>query len=184
MTSAQLRLRLGGLSLALLTLIGATQAQPLELQSVLPSATLAGRYRFTSWGFEIYDARLWVAPGFRANEYERHAFALELTYLRDFSNAAISKRSLEEMQRQPGFPKAQLASWQHALGGAFPDVQKGDRITGLYQPDKGTVFFTNGRRSGVIADPAFGPLFFGIWLSTQSSEPRLRTALLADLPAW
>lgn len=179
MTTALLRLGLHGLLLGLLMMVGATQAQPLELQSILPSATLSGSYRFTSWGFQIYEARLWVAPGFKANEYERHAFALELTYLRDFSNAAISKRSLEEMQRQPDFPMEKLASWQHALRSAFPDVRQGDRITGIYQPDKGTVFITNGRETGMIADTAFGPLFFGIWLSAQSSEPHMRAALLA-----
>jgi hypothetical protein len=177
--STRLRLGLRGVLLGLLMMVGAIQAQPLELQSVLPSATLAGRYRFTSWGFEIYEAQLWVAPGFKANEYARHAFALELTYLRDFSNAAISQRSLEEMQRQANFPNEKLASWHSALHSAFPDVQKGDRITGIYQPDKGTVFLTNGRETGAIADTAFGPLFFGIWLSAQSSEPRMRTALLA-----
>jgi hypothetical protein len=178
-TSARLRLGLRGLLLGLLMMFGGLQAQPLELQSVLPSATLSGHYRFTHWGFQVYEARLWVAPGFKANEYERHAFALELTYLRDFSNAAISKRSLEEMERQPGFPMEKRASWQQALRSAFPDVHKGDRITGIYQPDKGTVFLTNGRETGMIADTAFGPIFFGIWLSAQSPEPRMRAALLA-----
>jgi hypothetical protein len=178
-TGARLRLGLRGLLLGLLMTIGATQAQPLELQSVLPSATLSGHYRFTSLGFQIYEARLWVAPGFKGDEYERHAFALELTYLRNFGNEAISKRSLKEMQRLHGFPMEKLASWQQALRGAFPDVHKGDRITGIYRPDKGTVFLTNGRETGMISDAAFGPLFFGIWLSAQSPEPRMRAALLA-----
>lgn len=182
MTGVPLRLGLRFLLLGLLAIVGAAQAQPLEIQSTLPSAALTGHYRFTSWGFDIYEARLWVAPGFKANEYERHAFALELSYMRDFSNASISKRSLEEMQRQPDFPKAQLTSWQDALRNAFPDVHKGDRITGIYLPDKGTVFLTNGRETGAIADAAFGRFFFGIWLSAQSSEPRLRAALLAGVP--
>lgn len=160
-------------------MVGATQALALELQSVLPSATIAGRHRFTSWGFDVYEAQLWVAPGFKASEYERHAFALELNYLRDFSSAAISKRSLEEMQRQNGFPSEKLAVWQQALRSAIPDVRKGDRVTGIYQPDRGTVFLINGQETGMIADNAFGPLFFGIWLSAQSSEPRMRAALLA-----
>ena len=167
--------------MGLLLALGTAQAQPLELDTALPSAMLAGHYRFTSWGFDVYDARLWVEPGFKAGEYERHAFALELSYLRDFTNQAISKRSMEEMQRQPGFPLPQLKSWQRALHSAFPDVRKGDRITGVYRPGKGTVFLTNGRQTGIVADAEFGQFFFGIWLSVHSSEPRLREALLANV---
>ena len=174
------RIGLGGAVLALLGTLGAVHAQPVELQSTLPSTTLAGSYRFSIWGVGIYDAKLWVAPGFKADEYARHAFALELTYLRNFSNESIAKRSMQEMQRQPGFPNAQLVSWQQALRNALPDVRAGDRITGVYRPNKSTLFLTHGRETGEVGDAGFGPFFFGIWLSTYSSEPRLREALLAD----
>ena len=61
----------------------------------------------------------------------------------------------------------------------FPDVKASDRLTGIHQPGVGAVFLFNGRAKGEIRDPAFAKAFFGIWLSAQSSEPRLRTALLA-----
>lgn len=181
MTNARIRIGLWGAVFALLGALGAVHAQPVELQNALPSATLAGNYRFSIWGVGIYDAKLWVAPGFKADEYARHAFALEMTYLRDFSNEALAKRSMQEMQRQPGFPKAQVASWQQALRNALPDVHVGDRLTGVYRPNKSTIFLTNGRETGEVADAEFGPFFFGIWLSTHSSQPRLREALLADV---
>ena len=182
MTNARLRTGLCAALLALLAAFGTARAQPLELQSALPSATLAGHYRFTAWGFDIYEAKLWITPGFKADEYARHAFAMQISYLRDFSNEALAQRSVDEMQRQPDFPKAQIPSWQRALRGAFPDVHKGDRITAIYRPDKGTVFLTNGRETGVIADAGFGQFFFGIWLSPHNADPRLREALLAAAP--
>ncbi|MGP1684941.1 MAG: hypothetical protein ACTS8S_21670 [Giesbergeria sp.] len=40
-------------------------------------------------------------------------------------------------------------------------------------------FLFNGQAHGQIDDPLFARLFFGIWLSPQSSEPTLRAALLA-----
>ena len=181
MKNARLRTGLWGVALALLGALGAVQAQPVELQSMLPSATLAGNYRFSIWGVGIYDAKLWVEPGFKADEYARHAFALEMTYLRDFSSEALAKRSIQEMQRQPGFPQARLAAWQQDLRSALPDVHVGDRLTGVYRPNKTTIFLTNGRETGEVADTEFGPFFFGIWLSTHSSQPRLREALLADV---
>lgn len=169
------------LLVGVLASMGMANTQPLELRGVLPAATLAGSSQVTVWGFEVYDAKLWVAPGFKASEYERHAFALELIYLRDFTNEAITKRSLAEMQRQPGFPPARLQAWQQLLRGAFPDVRKGDRITGIYRPGDETVFMTNGQRTGVVRDAEFSRLFFGIWLSVHTSEPRLREALLAGV---
>ena len=171
---------LGALVL-LLSVIGAASPQRLELRGLLPAATLGGSSRFTYWGFAIYDASLWIEPGFQASGYERHVFALELTYLRDFTNQAITRRSLEEMQRLPGFPPAQRMPWQKALRNAFPDVHKGDRITGVNRPGIGIEFVTNGQPSGTIRDPEFARLFFGIWLSDHTSEPRLREALLAGV---
>lgn len=161
---------------------GGTQTRPAGVGPTLPSATLAGSSQFTYWGFQVYNASLWVAPGFRPQEYERHGFALELEYLRDFSNADITRRSIEEMRRL-GTPPAQLAAWQTALQDAFPDVRRGDRITGIHQPGQGTTFMTNGQKTGAIDDPEFARMFFGIWLSPRTSEPRMRQALLARIPA-
>ena len=167
----------------LLACAGASFAQPQELRSVLPAARLAGSSRLSVLGFGVYDATLWVEPDFQASDYERHAFALELSYLRDFTNNDIARRSITEMQRQPGFPAAQREAWELALRSAFPDVRKGDRITGVHRPGTGAVFLTNGTLSGTIRDEGFSRLFFGIWLSAHTSEPRLREALLAGVAA-
>ena len=77
---------------------------------------------------------------------------------------------------------AQAAQWQKALEEALPDVQKGDRITGVYRPGQGVLFLANGRRGGEIRDAQLARLFFSIWLGPQTSEPRLREALLAGTP--
>ena len=166
------------LATALLALPGQTGAQPQEIRATLPLATLAGQARFTFWGFQVYDASLWVQPGFTAAAYERHAFALELSYLRDFTNEAIAKRSIDEMRRLPGSTEAQLMAWLPLLREAFPDISKGDRIIGIHRPGEGVVFITNGKTTGAILDAEFGRQFFGIWLSVRTSEPRLRGALL------
>ena len=157
----------------------AAAAQPHQVQTVLPQATLAGQGRLTFWGLHVYDASLWIQPGFKSAEYEGHAFALELHYLRDFTNEAIAQRSIEEMQRLRGASASQLAAWQVLLRDAIPDIKKGDRVVGMHRPGAGVVFFTNGQATGTIRDPDFGKMFFGIWLSTSTSEPRLREALLA-----
>ncbi|WP_394790729.1 chalcone isomerase family protein [Rhodoferax sp.] len=156
---------------------------PTEVAAALPSASFSGSARLSVWGFEVYDAQLWVAPGFQSARYADSAFVLELRYLRDFSRSDIARRSLVEMRRNASIPELQASAWQHLLEQAIPDVKKGDRITGIYQPQtRSARFLTNGRPTGEISDGDFARLFFGIWLSPQTSEPAMRKALLASNP--
>jgi hypothetical protein len=143
---------------------------------------LAGSARLTVWGFDVYDARLWISDDFRRDDFARHRFALELSYLRSFASADIAKHSLAEMQRMSVIAPAQAAAWLQALRRALPDVRKGDRITGVHRPGAGVVFLINGRLGCEIRDADFSSHFFAIWLSAQTSEPALRQALLAQAP--
>lgn len=152
-------------------------AQP-ELNT-LPGARLVGKARLTVWGFDVYDARLWAPAPFSAASYGTSALALELVYLRNFQAADIAERSLQEMRRSQPVSDAQAAQWKAALMRVIPDVRKGDRITGVHRPGQGAAFWVNGRASGEIPDTTFARLFFGIWLSPDTSEPRMRQALLA-----
>lgn len=154
----------------------AASAAAAPLAGVLPAGQ--GTLRF--WGMDIYRARLWVSPGFAASDYAALPLALELTYARAFSAQAIAQRSIAEMRRIGPFSAAQATRWQQALQAALPDVQPGDRLVGLYQPAQGVRFELRGRTVGTVADPAFARLFFGIWLSPQTSEPQLRTELLGS----
>ncbi len=140
-----------------------------------------GTLRFL--GLPIYRARLWVAPQFDARDYAAHPLALELTYERGFSAAAIAQRSLAEMRRIAPVSEAQAARWQQALQAALPDVQQGDRLTGRYQPGQGVRFELHGRSTGAVDDADFARLFFGIWLAPQTSEPGLRAQLLGERQA-
>ena len=155
------------------------EALPPELRTSLPAADLAGQATLRFWGLEIYQATLWVAPGFADAAYAQSPFALELRYQRDFKGADIAQRSLAEMQAQAPLSEAQAAAWGQRLRELFPDVQRGDRLTGEHQPAVGARFWHNGRWLGELRDPVFAERFFGIWLSPRSSEPQLRRGLLA-----
>ena len=63
---------------------------------------------------------------------------------------------------------------------AFPDVAPSDRLTGVHLPGEATRFFHNGRPTSAVVDPAFGRLFFGIWLAATTSEPELRRRLIGS----
>jgi len=151
-------------------------------RSLLPNAQPAGRGRLTVWGFEVYDASLWVTPGFRHAQFDQHAFALDLAYLRAFSAREIAERSIAEMARAGTFDPAQAQRWQAALEALLPPVQRGDRLTGVHRPGRGATFLFNGKAVGEIADAEFARLFFAIWLGERSSEVALRRQLVAGTP--
>jgi len=166
--------------------IASTAAEPAApavsvFASPLSGARLAGSARMRFWGLDIYQARLWVRPGFQPTDFARHTFALELDYQRSFSRTDIATRSIEEMRRVGRFSETQASDWLDALRAALPDVKKGDRITGVHLPGTGMRFLLNGQLYAEVRDTELAPLFFGIWLSPATSEPALRQSLLAQV---
>ena len=155
---------------------------PAFVAESVPGALFGGSARMRFLGFEIYDAALWVAPGFQASKYAQSPLILDLRYLRGLYGSAIAKRSISEMRRAGSFNAEQEQRWLAAMEASFPDVKEGDRITGVHNPVSGARFWFNGLARAPINDPEFSRLFFGIWLSSATSEPKLRTALLANLP--
>jgi hypothetical protein len=82
------------------------------------------------------------------------------------------------MRRGRTLSPAQATEWLAAMRRTFPDVNKGDRLTGVYLPGQASYFALNGQPRAPVRDAAFGPAFFGIWLADHSSEPALRRQLL------
>ncbi len=156
-------------------------ALPQDLRVEFAQAQLAGQAKLTVWGFKVYNASLWVSPGFRARDFDEHAFVLDLSYLRQLSGEQIAERSLAEMQRATALDDAKAAQWLREMREIFPNVRAGDHLTGVHRPGGGTTFLFNGKRRGEIRDPEFARLFFGIWLAHTTSEPRMRQELLAKV---
>jgi len=175
------------LALASATAVTSASAQPLAappqvLQELAPGLRAAGAGRLRWFGLDLYEARLWTEPGFRAGSALRHRLMLELTYRRAFRSADIARRSLAEMERAAPLAVDDAARWSAELRRVLPDVQPGDRVSGVHLPDRGAIFFVNGQLAGRIDDGRFSERFFGIWLAATTSEPALRAALLAGSP--
>ena len=163
--------------------VGLLQAQPVpavppELTGELNGARLQGSGNMRFLGLHIYDARLWVGAQPVTGEWSALPFALELQYARSLKGEQIAERSLKEMQRQGEIPEIAAERWLGNMKQLFPDVNAGDRITGLNVPGGGARFFVNGSFRGEPREADFARLFFGIWLSPRTSEPALRETLL------
>lgn len=155
------------------TLAALASAQP-----ATSSMRALGQARLVVYGFGIYDAKLLASEGFSVNNYAAASFALELRYLRSFSGTMIAERSLKEMRRLSPVSDSQAALWLSDMKKTFPDVKKGDQLIGVHRPDGTASFSLNGHPIGEVRDAEFTRLFFGIWLSTQTSEPKMRNLLI------
>jgi len=155
---------------------------PAFIRQALPEAALWGQGQMRFLGLRIYDARLWAGSRFEAADFGACPLALELNYHRAFTGAAIAQRSIDEIERQGDLTPAQAQRWLKALAAVLPDVQPGDRLTGLYQPGQGMRLWRGQQPLGAIDDAELARRFFGIWLSPRTSEPSLRSALLARKP--
>jgi hypothetical protein len=151
---------------------------PAQVTRALSRAQMLGRSRLRVYGFNIYDATLWAEPDFSVENYFRQGFALELQYLRSFTGNSIAERSLQEMQRLGQFSSEKAGQWLAQMRQIFPDVQKADQLMGLHRGNGAVSFFLNHNLVGQVQDEEFGRLFFGIWLSPQTREPKMRNELL------
>lgn len=154
---------------------------PLAVQSLLPVVRRRGMARMRFVGLSIYDAYLWTPVEFDAHHYGVHSFALDLFYWRHLRGHLIAQRAMQEMQRAGSMDPMLAKRWLQFMEQNFPDVQEGDRLTGVHLPQQGAQFFFNGKAWAQTDDAAFSERFFGIWLAPWTSEPRLRSQLLAEL---
>ena len=157
-----------------------TTAMPAEVSFGLKQAQLQGRANLRYFGFLVYEARLWTPPGFDAQRYDAHPFALELEYARKLDGSAIAERSIAEMKRVGDFSETQAKAWLALMMQAFPNVGAQDRLTGLHDGKGGVRFFFNGKQTANINDKDYARLFFGIWLSTKTTAPGLRAELIGQ----
>jgi hypothetical protein len=151
---------------------------PAEVRSELADAALIGEGRLRYFGLHIYDAALWGQGRAGELSIDTDAVGLELRYARSLKGALIAERSLKEMQGVGAVSDAQGPRWLQEMQRVFPDVDAGDRLTGIHRPGEGVRFFLNGKLRGEVRDAAFAKLFFSIWLSPRTSQPQLRLALL------
>lgn len=150
-----------------------------QQQLALPGTTAIGSGTFRWFGLALYDATLFAErDSFNADKWTATPLALELAYARSLVGKKIAEASVDEMKKLGVGNAEQLRAWDAAMKQVFPDVNKGTRLTGIYRPGQPTRFLLNGDPIGEIADPAFGPAFFAIWLHPNTSAPKLREALL------
>ncbi len=142
----------------------------------LPPLKLRGGGLLRMFGFQIYNSFLWT-PGGEAFDPAK-PFVLDIQYLRNFEGRKLAERSIDEMRGQGVGNDTVYAKWLAEMTRVFPNVKPEDRLTGIFTSERTARFFHNGRFTGEVKDADFAAAFFGIWLSENTSQPRLRERML------
>lgn len=146
-----------------------------NLKEHFDAPKIVGQARLTMFFWDIYDASLIAPQGKFAME---QPFALELKYLRSFDGKKIASRSVDEMRKLGMDDEVKLAKWYQEMQDIFPNVKKGEMITGVVDKNQISHFYFNDKLLGKVHDKEFSRWFFSIWLSEQTSEPEMREQLL------
>jgi hypothetical protein len=160
------------------------RVSPQFIERILPGARLSGSGELRFFGFKIYDARLWVLPRGSSPAWAKdpaklleHSFALDLRYVRNLKGEEIAERSLAEIRRLGFGDAAQHERWLADMKKVFPDIVRGDHLTGVFDSSGATKFFLNEKAIGRIEDADFGAAFFNIWFDARTRSPGLRESL-------
>lgn len=149
--------------------------KPAEVAPYIKADLPYGEASLSKFMFHIYDASLWTDASLWSME---KPFALRLKYGMNFKGKNLAERSVDEMNSQARLTPSQEKDYYKQLALLFPDVRKGDTITAIYLPAKGTRLYHNGAYKGSITDTEFSKRFICIWMSDKTSEPKVRKQLL------
>ena len=147
------------------------------IEEHIPNAQMVASGRLTVFLFDVYDATFYTTNGKREVQ---PPFALKLSYLRDIDGEKIADQSAEEIRNQERIDEITLAGWHSQMRNIFPNVKKGDSITGIYKATNECVFYKNNHFIGLISDGQFCDVFFDIWFGEKTSAPALRNQLVGQ----
>jgi len=157
----------------------AVDAPPLPSQvlALAPNLKVQGGGELTFFGISVYDGYYWSPT---RGWTQDGPYALDLHYHRALDGAKIAERSVSEIAKLGYGTREQRTRWGEEMRRMFPDVRRGDRLTGVNLPGGVVRYFHNGKSIGEIADPGFARAFFGIWLDPKTSEVDFRQLLLGE----
>jgi hypothetical protein len=157
----------------------AVNAPPLppQVTELAPNLKVQGGGELKFFGISVYDGYYWSPTRGWSQD---GPFALDLHYHRALDGAKIAERSVSEFAKLGYGTTEQRSSWGEQMRRMFPDVRRGDRLTGVNLPGGVVRYFHNGKSIGEIADPGFARAFFGIWLDPKTSQLDFRQLLLGE----
>ena len=148
---------------------------PEPLKAVRPQLLSVGSSTLRWFGIHVYDMSLYTED---QTYTTNNAAVLSILYHISIKHRRLQDTTLEEWQRMNKGTPEQREAWIKELDAMWPDIKSGESLSAYRQSDGPTQFYFGDRLLGEIADPAFGPAFFAIWLDAECRYPKLRDKLL------
>ncbi len=137
---------------------------------------LVGQAQFSVLFWDIYASRLYTPSG--QFDGVKPEVLFEITYQKDITKKDLIERTVEQWLHL-GVKESDYQRFVSQLGTLWPDITKGDKLA-LQVGKNNSVFYMNDKYIGQIEDKWFAGLFLDIWLSPQTSQPKLRLQLLGE----
>ncbi len=150
-------------------------SKPAEITPHIQAEQPHGKATLRYWGFDIYDVSLWMdTPEWSMQK----PFALSLNYVMPLSKERMVEETIKQLQTQRQWPVETVDKFTEVLHATLPAVEKKDRLTAIYTPQKSLQLFLNGKYYSEIMDKELLPAFVNIWLGEGNDLPELRANLL------
>jgi len=150
-----------------------------------------GQMKILFW--KVYKAEFYSnSSPYNSQSYPK---ALKLTYQRDIAKQEFVSATQGEWVKLNSHNDERIVSqeqenrWLTQLNGIFPNIKEGDVILFILNKEKQSSFYLEPMSKskdkpsvyqllGTIDAPTFGDYFLSIWLSENTSEPKLRKKLI------
>lgn len=133
-----------------------------------------GEARMSHLFWDIYDAKLLTPNGvYQPGQYP---IVLSLTYLRDIDASDIVQATNEQWKHLG--QNELVGRYDQQLLGMWPDIKQGDNLSLLVTSEGNANFYYNQIKVGQIQNENFSRQFLAIWLSPNTSQPRMRDQLI------
>jgi hypothetical protein len=150
-----------------------------ELPSLLkdrqPQLALFGSSTLHWFGLHVYEISLYT----EGVPYTTNMTAvLSLRYAISIKHKKLQESTLQEWKRVGQGTLEQREQWISQLDKIWPDIKSGESLSAFVKKDGPTTFYFGDNLLGEVADVAFGPAFFAIWLDEGCRYPKVRKELL------
>lgn len=154
---------------------------PDSLQSTLATKPfmLVGEATFSILFWDLYKSQLLTTTGKYPVSISNDKVLFTIHYFADISSDELISRTIEQWQYL-GISSEQYMNYLPKLKAIWPDIKEGDSLSLLIHQGHSSFYF-NQQFIGMIKPFEFGQMFLAIWLSENTSEPKLRRELLRGL---
>ena len=135
-----------------------------------------GNAIFSVLFWDLYKSQLSTGSGKYPQSSNHDNLIYKIDYLKDVTAVDLVDYTIEQWQHL-AVSEQLYKDYLPQLKAIWPNIKAGDSLA-LVVKNNSSAFYHNGELLGAMDGENFAPLFLDIWLSKETSEPKLREQLL------